>query len=153
MVQQLNIARLVLVLVTILPSAAFVSSTGSTTGRPRSCKLAAVTEEQVLAAVERAEALWADSLEARKNADEAAGKAEAARAGADGDHDSSHLNPKIVNLASVADSMEADSFVEQAMKFSEKADDIEAKAEAALEETENLLERHLMDFPNSPLAE
>jgi hypothetical protein len=121
----------------------------------RSAKLAAVTEEQVLAAVEQAEGLWAEALEARKKANEAAEKAEAARASNESNHQISHLDPNIVRLANFeGTSMEqAQIFLEDAVKYSDEADKIEAKAEVALAQTEKLLEVHLKDFPDSSLAQ
>ena len=136
-------------------------------------QLRAVTEEQVIAVVEEAEALWAEALEARKKADEAAGKAEAVQAAAaaeaaaaaassesdkyDSDvaavvtADTSHLDAKIISMAEMADDIEVDVYVKEAEQYSEKADEIELRAEAKLAESERLLDQHLLDFPDSTL--
>lgn len=152
-----------LVLVLLPVSSPFAVLPATQTMRHQSSwRLAAVTEAQVLAAVEEAETLWAEAMEARNKADEAAGKAEAIRAASstedgetpDGDApETSHLSPKVLSLASLADGMEADTFIEEAEKYSQEADEIETKAEKALTETETLLEQHLKDFPDSPLAD
>jgi exonuclease VII small subunit len=150
----LTTALLLFLLLELVLSASGFLAPGTSVVCCRSAKLAVVTEEQVLAAVEQAEALWTEALEARKKADEAAGKAEAANANGKSGHITSHLSPQIVSLASLADSMEqAESFVEESVKYAEEADKIEATAEAALEQTEKLLEQHLKDFPNSSLAQ
>ena len=112
-----------------------------------------MTEEDVLAAVEAAESLWDEALKARTAADQAAGKAESVRAGEDAD--TSHLNAtQVQSLSRLADTMEAaDEFIADAETYSQKADAIEEQANAALVACETLLEQHLLDFPNSPLAD
>ena len=127
-----------------------------------SIQLAAVSEEQVEEALVKSEELWNRVLELRKNADEAAEKAEALRAssstsqdsGEDGEgkHDTAHLNPNSISLASLGDTMEADQYVKEAEELMAEADSLEFKAKKALEETEMLLSQHLQDFPDSPLA-
>jgi hypothetical protein len=134
----------------LLPAAnSFVLLPSTPCSRPP--RLAAVTEDQVLAAVEEAESLWAKALEARQKADEAAGKAEAVRA-ASNDSDTSHLSSQVLSLAHLADGMEADEFLQQAEEYSQQAEEIETRANAALAKTEALWEQHLKDFPDSPLA-
>ena len=131
-------------------------------------QLRAVTEEDVISVVEEAEALWAEALEARKKADAAAGKAEAiksvaAAAAADSDSDSaddektvadiSHLDAETISMAKMADDIEADVYVKEAEQYSEQADKIEELAEAKLAESEQLLDQHLIDFPDSALQD
>lgn len=128
--------------------------------------LAAVTEQQVEEALVRSEEMWNKVLDLRKKADEAAEKAEGIRASLsqnsdaeNGDkdgskHDTAHLKPNTVSsLASLGDSMEADQYVKEAEELISEADSLEFKAKKALEETEKLLEQHLKDFPDSPLAQ
>jgi predicted nucleotidyltransferase len=128
--------------------------------------LAAVTEEQVEQALNRSEELWNQVLDLREKADKSAEKAETIRASAentteegnsDGDsetkHDTAHLISKSSSLSSLGDSMEADQFVKEAEELISEADSLEFKAKKALEETEMLLEQHLKDFPDSPLAQ
>jgi len=82
-----------------------------------------------------------------------AGKAEAIRAfESGGAAETSHLSEKTISLAALADGMQVKELLEEAIELSEEAERVEVKAEAALKETEKLLEHHLKDFPNSPLA-
>lgn len=123
-----------------------------------------VTEKQVEEALVASENLWNKVLDLRKRADEAAEKAEAIRASSSQDsdensngdggkkHDTAHLNCNSISLAGLGDSMEADQYIKEAEDLIEEADTLEYKAKKALEETEKLLEQHLKDFPDSPLA-
>ena len=43
--------------------------------------------------------------------------------------------------------------VNKAMEASDKAEAVEAAAEEALKKSEETLDQHLIDFPDSPLAE
>lgn len=140
----------------IVPTA----NSGSRSSYLQQWQLRAVTEEDVISVVEEAEALWADALEARQKADEAAGKAEAIKSITAASSDSStaaadvsHLDAEIISMAKMADDIEADVYVKKAEKFSEQADKIEEMAEAKLAESEKLLDQHLIDFPDSALQE
>ncbi len=128
------------------------------------CQL--VTERDVLAAVEEAERLWAQALEARKTAnalsDRAEEEAEAA-ASSSQDVDSmfqyskSNKIPITMQQLAQADAaaksnLDAGSMVNRALQASEEADRLEKLAEAALQRSEEKLELHLNDFPNSTLA-
>lgn len=116
-------------------------------------QIRAVSEEEVLTAVESAEGLWADALKARESADKAAGVAEATQSIRSGDGDVSHLDATTISIAQMAGDIDLDVHVKKATEFSEEADRIEAEAEAALVETEKLLDQHLKDFPDSPLGD
>eukprot|EP00525_Craspedostauros_australis_P006407 CAMPEP_0198123086 /NCGR_PEP_ID=MMETSP1442-20131203/36629_1 /TAXON_ID= /ORGANISM="Craspedostauros australis, Strain CCMP3328" /LENGTH=174 /DNA_ID=CAMNT_0043782239 /DNA_START=163 /DNA_END=687 /DNA_ORIENTATION=+ len=125
--------------------------------------LSATSEQDVWKAVERAESLWEEALEARKNAnamsDRAEEEAEAAAS------QSTEVNEMLSNMKSIslekiaqadtvaAASLDAGSILRKALDAKEEADRLEALAEEALEESEVVLDQHLQDFPDSPLAD
>jgi hypothetical protein len=127
-------------------------------------KMSLVSEEDVLEAVEQAEALWAQALEARKTAnalsDRAEEEAEAA-AGTAREAENIFQNQtapvsmeQLVQVDKAAKSnLDATSMVNRALKASEEADRLEQLAEEALRKSEEQLEQHLKDFPDSPLAQ
>ena len=49
--------------------------------------------------------------------------------------------------------LDATILVNKAMEASDKAEAVEAAAEEALKKSEETLDQHLIDFPDSPLAE
>lgn len=123
-----------------------------------------VTEDDVLEAVEKAEALWAKALEARKTAnalsDRAEEEAEAAACSSK-EVDSMFQNrsqPISMQQLAQADAaarsnLDAGGMVNRALQASDDADEMERLAEEALQKSEEKLEQHLIDFPDSPLAE
>ncbi|KAG7368387.1 hypothetical protein IV203_031130 [Nitzschia inconspicua] len=127
-------------------------------------KMLLVSEEDVLEAVEQAEMLWAQALEARKTAnalsDRAEEEAEAA-AGTAKEAENIFQNQttpvsmeQLVQVDKAAKSnLDATSMVNRAVKASEEADRLEQLAEEALRKSEEQLEQHLKDFPDSPLAQ
>ena len=116
-----------------------------------------VTEEDVIAKVEEAEALWARAYEARKAANELSEKAEAIGQDAEvSTSDATEALKQSISLAKVADatmaqnlSLDLGNVLEQAIKAQEEADEIEAQAEMALAASEAALEQHLIDFPEN----
>jgi hypothetical protein len=126
-----------------------------------------VTEEEVLAAVEEAEKLWAQALEARKTAnalsDRAEEEAEAAASTSKEVDDmfqfsKSNKIPITMQQLAQADAaaksnLDAGSMVNRALRASDEADRLEKLAEEALQRSEEKLEQHLKDFPNSSLAQ
>jgi hypothetical protein len=126
-------------------------------------RISLVSEEDVLEAVEQAEALWAQALEARKTAnalsDRAEEEAEAA-AGTAKEAENIFQNrtqpvtmEQLVQVDAAAKSnLDATSMVNRALRASEDADRLEQLAEEALRKSEECLEQHLKDFPDSPLA-
>jgi hypothetical protein len=135
-------------------------------GSPRfatSTCLSLVTEDDVIEAVEKAETLWAEALEARKTAntlsDRAEEEAEAAAATSQQVAEM-YTNMKTISLEKVAEAdaatksnIDASSIVGEALDASDKADRLEDMAEEALKLSEQNLEQHLKDFPDSPLAD
>ena len=123
-----------------------------------------VSEEDVLEAVERAETLWAEALEARKTANALIDRAEEeaeASAGSAKDAENIFQNKttpvtmeQLVKVDTAAKaSLEATMLVNEATKTSDEADQLELEAEEALKKSEEILDQHLIDFPNSSLAE
>ena len=121
-----------------------------------------MTEEDVLDAVEKAEALWADALEARKTAnalsDRAEEEAEAAASSANEVNERFKDRSEPISMEQLAQadaaarsSLDAGSMVTKALDATDEADRLEKLAEEALQESENQLEQHLIDFPDSPL--
>lgn len=116
-----------------------------------------VTEEDVIAKVEEAEALWAKAYEARKAANELSEKAEAIGQDAEvSTSDATEALKQSISVAKVADatmaqnlSLDLGNVLEQAIKAQEEADEIEAQAEMALAASEAALEQHLIDFPEN----
>jgi hypothetical protein len=125
--------------------------------------LSLVTEGDVLKAVENAEKLWAEALEARKVAnalsDRAEEEAEAASTQAKEVEESMRDRSKPISMEKLAQAdavsranLDAGSLVNKALQASDDADRLLAKAELALEQSEECLEQHLKDCPDSPLA-
>ena len=122
-----------------------------------------VTEKDVLDAVENAEKLWAKALEARKTANALCDKAEEeAEAAAELSETVAEefQNMEVISLEKIAQAdaatktnIDANSMVSRAMKAADEADELEAQAEKALQMSEERLDQHLKDFPDSPLAE
>ena len=130
----------------------------------RTTRLCLVTEEEVLEAVEKAEALWAQALEARKTAnalsDRAEEEAEAAATTAMDvenmlkDKSSAISLEKIAQADKAAKSnIDASGMVNKALEAEEEANRLEALAEEALRVSEEKLTKHLEDVPDSPLAD
>jgi hypothetical protein len=126
-----------------------------------------VPEDDVLKAVEHAEVLWAEALEARKTANALSDRAEEeAEAAANSVKEADELfkqikeTPQPISMqqlvqadAAAASSLDAGSMVNRALQASEDADRLEKLAEEALQTSEERLEQHLKDFPESPLAQ
>ena len=127
-------------------------------------RLSLVSEDDVIDAVEKAEALWAQALEARKTAnalsDRAEEEAEAA-AGTAKDAENIFQNKtspvsmeQLVQFDVIAKTnLDATTMVNKALKASQEADELEQLAEEALRKSEEQLEQHLNDYPDSPLAQ
>lgn len=121
----------------------------------------AVTEEDVIKSVEKAEKLWAEALEARKEAnaqsDHAEEGAEAAAEVAKKANEEMLKGPISLEKIAAADaaansSLDAGSALSRALDAAEEADKLEELAEKALVESEEALEQHLEDFPDSNLS-
>jgi hypothetical protein len=123
-----------------------------------------VSEEDILEYVEHAEQLWAEALEARKTAnalsDRAEEEAEAAssRAKEVGEKMKDRSKPISMETLTEGDavarsSLDAGSMVNRALQASDEADRLLAEAELALQKSEECLDQHLEDFPDSPLAQ
>ena len=118
----------------------------------------------MIEAVEKAETLWAQALEARKTAnalsDRAEEEAEAA-AGSAKEAENIFQNKtspvsmeQLVQFDAIAKtSLDSTTMINKALKASEEADELEQLAEEALRKSEEQLEQHLKDFPDSPLAQ
>ena len=139
------------------------SLTGNLTRQRASVRCYLVTEEDVFKAVEQAEALWAEALEARKTAnalsDRAEEEAEAAASSAEEVNEmfKNRENPISMQQLAQADAaarsnLDAGSMVNKALEASDEADRLEKLAEEALQRSEEQLEQHLKDCPESPLA-
>ena len=123
--------------------------------------LAAVTEEQVIQQVDKAEEAWAKALEARKEANALSDKAEetseaAAEVAREAD---AAMKEGAISLEKIAkadratsSNLDASSMLSRAMQAAEEADRLEEIAEEALAKSEEMLDQHLADFPDSPLA-
>lgn len=126
-----------------------------------------VTEKDVLDAVEEAEKLWSQALEARKTANALSDRAEEeAEAAATSTQEVDALFKEknkgkapisMQNLAqadaAAKSSLDAGSMVSRALQAIEEADLLEKLAEEALQKSEEQLEQHLKDFPDSPFAD
>ena len=132
--------------------------------RTRTSRLSLVTEEDVLEAVEKAEALWAQALEARKTANALSDRAEEeAEAAATTAKDVEHLlkdKSSAISLEKIAQAdkaaksnIDASGMVNKALAAEEEANRLEALAEEALRVSEEKLTKHLEDVPDSPLAD
>jgi hypothetical protein len=117
-----------------------------------------VTEEEVEAAVERAEALWADALAARKRAEALSADSEeaAAEAGASAEQSAAAIDGAakfgmgLLGDASAAltSSLDAGAIIAEAVEAAEEAERLEALAQEALEKSEAALAQHMIDFPD-----
>jgi hypothetical protein len=127
-------------------------------------RLSLVSEDDVIEAVERAETLWAQALEARKTANALSSRAEEeaeAAAGTAKDAENIFQNKtspvsmeQLVQFDAIAKTnLDASSMVNKALKASKEADQLEQLAEAALRKSEEQLEQHLKDFPDSSLGQ
>jgi uncharacterized coiled-coil DUF342 family protein len=122
-----------------------------------------VTEQEVIEAVEQAEKLWAKALEARKNANALSDRAEEeAEAAADLSESvaAEFQSMQAISAEKIAQAdaatksnIDANSMVSKAMRAADEADELEAQAEKALQLSEEKLDQHLKDFPESPLAD
>mmetsp|Transcript_26793 Transcript_26793/g.58115 ORF Transcript_26793/g.58115 Transcript_26793/m.58115 type:complete len:188 (-) Transcript_26793:107-670(-) len=121
----------------------------------------AVTEEDVIKFVEKAEKLWAEALAARKEAnalsDRAEENAEAAAEVAKKANEEMLKGPISLEKIAAADAatncnLDAGSVLSRALGAAEEADKLEELAEKALAESEKALGQHLKDFPDSDLA-
>ncbi|KAL3804190.1 hypothetical protein HJC23_013709 [Cyclotella cryptica] len=116
-----------------------------------------VTEQDVLALVEKAEELWAEAYEARKTANELSERAESLGKDAELSAATSaralkeSISEKNIEEASNAQnlSLELGSLLDEVVEAERKADEIEEKAEEALRASEVALEQHLIDFPEN----
>jgi len=116
-----------------------------------------VTEEDVIALVEKAEDLWAKAYEARQAANKLSEKAEAIGLDAEvSTSDATEALKQSISVEKVADATTAQNLsldlgyqLEEALKAQEEADEIELRAEKALAASEAALEQHLIDFPEN----
>jgi vacuolar-type H+-ATPase subunit H len=123
-----------------------------------------VSEGDVLESVELAEQLWAEALEARKIAnalsERAEEEAEAASSKAKEVTEKMNDKSKPVSTETLVEgdavgrsNLEAGTLVNKALEASEEADRLLAEAEVALQKSEEFLDQHLVEFPDSPLAQ
>lgn len=123
-----------------------------------------VSEEDVIEAVELAESLWEKALEARKEANALIDRAEEEANTSAGtakqaenifqDKSKPVSMEDLVQVDNAAKaSLEATIMVNEATKASDEADQLEAHAEEALQKSEEILDQHLIDYPDSALAE
>ena len=123
-----------------------------------------VTEDDVLEAVEKAESLWAQALEARKTANALSDRAEEeAEAAASTARDAENMlkdTQSPISLEKIAQAdlatksnIDANGMVNKALEAEEEANRLESLAEEALRISEEQLSQHLVDVPDSPLAE
>jgi hypothetical protein len=137
--------------------------------RPRPTMISTFTrldlfsEDDVLESVTKAEELWGDALEARKTANALSDRAEEeAEASASASQDVSKMFKTMTSISlekiaqadtAAKSSLDAGHMVSKALEASDEADRLESLAEEALRESEKILEQHVQDFPDSPLAE
>mmetsp|Transcript_16426 Transcript_16426/g.47208 ORF Transcript_16426/g.47208 Transcript_16426/m.47208 type:complete len:187 (-) Transcript_16426:155-715(-) len=158
-------AGCLLVLFLFSTAAAF---TGCSTSPPYYSKarsptsaLRLVSEQDVLDAVERAEESWAKALAAREEAKVLSDKAEEASTSAAEESEEVSLAPKDLSakggISRVADvlqaALDAGDLLAEAKRGSDEADRLEAMADRTLALSEEKLEQHLADFPDSTLHE
>ena len=118
-----------------------------------------VTEDMAVAAIEKAEALWAEALAARQKAD--ALSAEAEELSAETAVESEGMNEKLsgegtkFSLSMIGDArvvmdtaIDAQKLITDAVAAAELADQLEADAEIALQVSEAMLAEHERDFPD-----
>ena len=127
-------------------------------------QLRLVTEDDVLEAVEKAESLWEQALEARKTANALSDRAEEeAEAAASTARDAENMlkdTQSPISLEKIAQAdlatksnIDANGMVNKALEAEEEANRLESLAEEALRISEEQLSQHLVDVPDSPLAE
>lgn len=129
----------------------------TTSLQPITTALKVVTEEDVIALVEKAEDLWAKAYEARQAANKLSEKAEAIGLDAEvSTSDATEALKQSISVEKVADATTAQNLsldlgyqLEEALKAQEEADEIELRAEKALAASEAALEQHLIDFPEN----
>lgn len=133
------------------------------TTRQKTTRIFLVSEEDVLDAVERAETLWAEALESRKIANTSSDRAEKkAEESAEESEEAANIfqdrttpvsKEQLIQVDTASkNSLDATFFVNKALEASDEADRLEQEAEEALRNSEERLDQHLKDFPNSPLA-
>mmetsp|Transcript_21531 Transcript_21531/g.21861 ORF Transcript_21531/g.21861 Transcript_21531/m.21861 type:complete len:187 (-) Transcript_21531:100-660(-) len=133
------------------------------TTRQKTTRMFLVSEEDVLEAVEHAETLWAVALESRKIANTSSDRAEKkAEASAEQSEEAANIfqnrttpvsKEQLIQVDTASkNSLDATFFVNKALEASDEADRLEEEAEKALRNSEERLDQHLKDFPNSPLA-
>ena len=137
--------------------------TNSVRQRCTSTEISLVTEDDVLEAVEKAESLWAKALDARKTANALSDRAEEeAEAAASVSKDVEEMvnNRTAISMEQLAQAdaaasanLDATIFVNKALAASDEADRLEVDAEESLKIMQERLDQHLIDFPDSPLAE
>jgi ABC-type hemin transport system substrate-binding protein len=129
----------------------------------QSAVFALVTADDVEAAVETAEKLWADALAAREQADQLSSEAEAVAEDADGKsaEEANRLKDmeksgkfSLATLSGAQIAVNSGSatmdLIADAVNAAEEAERLEALAEEALAAVEVALAQHESDFPNSP---
>ena len=125
-----------------------------------------VTADDVELAVEKAEKLWAEALAAREKAEALAVKAEelanqsemSTSSAKDALEDSTGATKFKLSMlgdaqAAMDVSIRAGEVLADAYDAAEEAERLEALAEAALTASEDAIEQHLLDFPDSELAD
>ncbi|KAK1737562.1 hypothetical protein QTG54_011848 [Skeletonema marinoi] len=119
----------------------------TTSLQPITTALKVVTEEDVIALVEKAEDLWAKAYEARRGNWI---RCEVSTS------DATEALKQSISVEKVADATTAQNLsldlgyqLEEALKAQDEADEIELRAEKALAESEAALEQHLIDFPEN----
>lgn len=125
----------------------------------RSFALRLVTENEILEKLTKAEELWAEAHDARQEANALSERAEleaetaATKAFAAKENMKQSISVEKLEQADAATlaNIGATEVLSMALNASEKADEMELLAEQALEESENALEQHFIDFPDSPL--
>lgn len=126
-----------------------------TGGRLRPVSLQLVTEDDVIALVEKAEDLWGKVEKLRNEASELSIQAETlgqeaedSTAEAVGSLKESISEQKIEDANKAQNScIDLGTLLDQAKKATEEADQVELLAEEALSASESALEQHLLDFP------
>jgi len=119
-----------------------------------------VTEDMAIAAVERAEALWAEALAAREKANELSVEAEelseATAKETEGMNEKMSGEGTKFSLSMIGDArvamdtaIDAQKLISDAVAAAELADQLEEDAEIALQVSEAILEEHERDFPES----
>ena len=120
------------------------------------CSSSRVTADDVAAAIENAEALWAVALAARERANALSAEAEelsneaATQTGAATAKLGDKFSLSMLGDARIAmdSAMEVQRLLSEAVDAAEEADRCELEAEAALQASEAALEQHELDFPS-----